>query len=74
MKLRLIPVSIPMQQQQYIKKNGSDASMVKRLMGQMDRETNIMLSGADAIHDAEDFPNQIHESSRTRLRRLLDII
>ena len=74
MKVTMTPATIPMQEMQYLKTNGSYGAQVHRLMRQVERETMIMKAGDAVIHNPEEFPNQVHNNSTDRLRRLLDVI
>ncbi|HAZ13478.1 MAG: hypothetical protein A2X86_13190 [Bdellovibrionales bacterium GWA2_49_15] len=74
MKISLIPESIPMQNARYIRENGSEASQVRRLMKELERTTALAKNPKSIVNNAEEFPNQVVNSSTNFVRKLLDII
>jgi hypothetical protein len=74
MKVSMNPQSLPMQEMQYLKTNGSYGAQVQRLMKQVERETMLLKAGDAMIHNAEEFPNHVHNNQTDRMRRLLDVI
>ncbi len=74
MKVRLIPESLPIQAQRFIRQNGSEAAQVKRLMRELERSTDLVKNPEAMIKDAEQFPHEIANSTTNMVRKLLDVI
>lgn len=63
-----------MQELRYLRSHGSQGAQVVRLMGDVERQTDILKNYDAVVNNPENFPNQVANSSTQFVRRLLDVI